>query len=60
MTDHPLLRCYECQSGRHRDCIVSVRVVEYRTNYIRCQCDRFGHDLPRKLYCVISTRKAYG
>lgn len=35
--------CRACEKRRHGDCSITVAVVEYRTNYIRCSCDANAH-----------------
>jgi len=41
MTTDP--KCEPCRDGHHRKCVVMMRWVYLRTNYMRCQCDRYGH-----------------
>lgn len=45
--DDELIRCDACQRGKHRACTVMVVVRQYRTNYMRCQCDRWEHKPPQ-------------
>ena len=59
MAARSLIRCNACQQGKHRDCTITTAIAEYRINYVRCQCDRFHHKLPKHLTCNVATQVEY-